>query len=129
MKYLLDTVTFLWILFDETERISAPALDALSDDRTELYFSAASAWEIAIKYSLGKLILKKPPAAWLPDIVMKMDLRALPIHTRHALACANLPWHHRDPFDRLLVCQANAEGLPLITPDPIFRRYRAATLW
>lgn len=129
MKYLLDTVTFLWMLFDETDRLSESAREALDNDRAELFFSAASAWEIAIKHSIGKLPLKKPPAAWLPEIVGKMDLHPLPIHARHALAVANLHWHHRDPFDRLLVCQAHSEGLTIITPDTIFRRYHVPIIW
>lgn len=129
MKYLLDTVVFLWVIFDERSRISATAISILEDPKNELFFSAASAWEIAIKYSLGKLELKKNPAEWLPDLISKMGLHPLPISQRHALEVGRLPYHHRDPFDRLLVAQAKTEGLPMITPDSLFKDYEMEVVW
>lgn len=129
MKYLLDTAPFLWMLFDDREHISDKAFGILSDPRSKLFLSAASTWEIAIKYSLGKLKLKKAPSSWLPSIMNRMDLQMLPIHIRHTMPLMNLPWKHKDPFDRLLVSQAMAEGLKIISPDKIFRQYKVPLIW
>lgn len=129
MKYLIDTVVFLWVIFDERNQITEKARTLLEDPKNELSFSAASAWEIAIKYSLGKLELKKNPAEWLPDLISKMGLHPLPISQRHALEVGRLPHHHRDPFDRLLVAQAKSEGLSMITPDSLFKDYEIEVVW
>lgn len=129
MKYLLDTAVFLWMLFDQRAACSRRALRLLEDPAHELFLSAASTWEIAIKYALGKLPLKQPPGSWLPDVIIRMGLSPLPITAAHTWAVAELPWHHRDPFDRLLVAQSRLETLPLISPDRMFRRYRVEVLW
>lgn len=129
MKYLLDTAIFLYMIFDQRDQISKKTLQVVQDFENELYFSAVSAWEIAIKYSLGKLVLQDPPQEWLPDIIFKMGLRPLPISQAHAFFVAKLPYHHRDPFDRLLIAQAKLEKLKIITPDKIFKKYRIPTVW
>ena len=129
MKLLLDTATFLWAIFDDKEKISRKALQALENAENELYLSAASTWEIAIKYALGKLDLAKDPADWLPRTIQKIGLKPLTITHQHALAVTHLPFHHKDPFDRLLAAQTKAEGLHLVTPDEIFRKYKVPVVW
>ena len=129
MKCLLDTVVFLWVIFDEREKLSRKVLSILNDGSVELYLSAVSVWEIAIKYSLGRLSLKKDPTHWLPEVILKMGLNPLSMSQRHALAVGKLPFHHKDPFDRLLICQARLEEWPVITPDAIFKKYRVPVIW
>lgn len=128
-KYLLDTAPFLWMLFDEPEHIPPTAIQLLTNPTNTLMLSAASTWEIAIKYSLGKLKLKKPPERWLIDLLPKMQVTPLPIHPRHTLGVAKLPWHHRDPFDRLLVAQALQDRLSIISPDTLLDRYHVERVW
>lgn len=122
MRVLLDTHVWLWMQA-EPGRFSDGARDTITDLANELLFSAASSWEIAIKWSLGKLDLPEPPDRYVPDRLASSGVTALPILHGHALAVAHLTRHHRDPFDRLLVAQAQAEGLPLLTADPAFDRY------
>lgn len=129
MKFLLDTATFLWAIFDEKEKISRKALQALENPEHELFLSAASTWEIAIKYSLGKLELQDDPADWLPRTIQKIGLKPLTITHQHTLAVTHLPFHHKDPFDRLLIAQAKSENLHLLSPDEIFRKYRVSVVW
>jgi PIN domain nuclease of toxin-antitoxin system len=124
---LLDTHCWLWMQA-EPEKFSAAARELVEDARTELLFSAASSWEIAIKYALGRLALPEPPAAYVPDRMASSGVTALPVQHTHALAVAELPRHHRDPFDRLLVAQARIEGVPILTADPEFSRYDVEVL-
>lgn len=99
------------------ERFSDHSLPLLRSLENDLYLSAASAWEIAIKYELGKLSLPTPPSRLVPELMSKSAVAALPIRHSHALHVAELPPHHRDPFDRLLVAQALLEDLPILTAD------------
>lgn len=117
------------MIFGERAKISKRALKILEDPSHTLHLSAASLWEIAIKYSLGKLSLEDHPERWLPDVVTQMGLKPLSIAQHHSLALAQLPWHHRDPFDRLLVVQAKSEGLTLVSPDRLLKRYKVPLLW
>ena len=103
-------------------------VEAGSEIENELYLSAASAWEIAIKYQLGKLQLPSRPAELIPELMSKTTVVALPIRHSHGLRVAELPPHHSDPFDRLLVAQAQLEGLPLLTADPQFEPYDVEVL-
>lgn len=105
------------------ERFSSPARHLLEDRQHALYLSAASAWEIAIKHALGKLRLPEAPVSYVPARVAALGVLALPIDHRHALHVASLPPHHRDPFDRMLVAQAQIEELPIMTADPVFSSY------
>jgi PIN domain nuclease of toxin-antitoxin system len=116
VKLLLDTQCWLWIQV-APERFSAQALALIRDDTNVLVLSAASCWEIAIKYALGKLPLPAPPEQYVPDRMQSSGVDALPVRMEHALRVANLPPHHRDPFDRVLVAQAQIERLPLLTAD------------
>ena len=124
---LLDTHVFLW-LQSAPERLSS-ALPLLADERTTLLLSAASSWEIAVKWGLGKLLLPEAPDIYVPDRMQRGAIDALPIVHSHALAVGKLPEHHRDPFDRILVAQAITEQIPLATADPALRVYAAELLW
>lgn len=122
MKVLLDTHAWLW-LQATPDRLSGEALAVASDPENDLYLSAASAWEIAIKYALGKLPLPEPPPEYVPTRLRTSGVVPLPVEHRHALHVASLPHHHRDPFDRLLIAQARLDDLVLLTSDPGFRPY------
>lgn len=105
------------------ERFSATALRRIEDLENELFLSAASSWEIAIKAALGKLPLPMPPADYVPDRMRSSGVVGLPIEHSHALHVASLPPHHRDPFDRLLIAQAQLERLTLLTADSKIAQY------
>jgi len=122
MRVLLDTQVWLWMLA-APDRLSAESRALLAAPENELLFSAASAWEIAIKHGLGKLHLPESPAQYIPRMMVHTSVTPLPVHHRHALHVAELPGHHRDPFDRLLVAQAQEEGVPIISADGQFRQY------
>ncbi|MFO1518337.1 MAG: type II toxin-antitoxin system VapC family toxin [bacterium] len=128
MSYLLDTAVFLWMIFGEEEKFSRKALKIV-EESDNLYLSAASLWEIAIKFSLGKLSLQKNPDTWLPDVIGQMNLKPLPITQGHALAVAQLPYHHKDPFDRLLIGQARREEMSILSPDRVFKKYKIPLVW
>ena len=128
MKLLLDTCTFLWVVNGSPELSSrAAALCRASDN--ELYVSAASAWEIVIKYAGGRLRLATPPAEFVPKQREAHGLAALAIDEESALQVSRLPPLHRDPFDRILVAQAIVHGLTILTPDPLVTQYPARTMW
>ena len=128
MKYLLDTAVWLWSV-GPVERLSREGRELLGDTTKEVYFSAASAWEISIKASLGKLRLPASPEAYIPKRLADQAIRSLPVFQRHALKVYSLPWHHQDPFDRLLIAQAQAEGMTILTADREFEKYDVAILW
>lgn len=121
MRALLDTQVWLWML-TEPARLG-PAHEIVEDIRNELLFSAASSWEISIKHALGRLPLPESPAMYVPQRIRSTGVISLPVEHSHALAVAELPHHHRDPFDRLLIAQAQLEGVPIITGDPFLERY------
>lgn len=116
MRVLLDTQCWLWMQVSP-ERFAPAALEIVSDTANELLLSAASCWEIAIKFALGKLPLPLSPAEYVPSRLQTSGVLTLPVSARHALHVATLPPHHRDPFDRLLVAQAQLEELSLLTAD------------
>ncbi len=122
LKVLLDTHAYLWWLADD-RRLSDDARRLLADPRTVAYVSAASIWEIAIKVKLGRLDLRG--ASSLADVteIAASDFAELPIRSRHAAAAGALPRHHDDPFDRMLVAQAQDEELVLLTRDAKLRAY------
>lgn len=127
MRILLDTQAWLW-LQTTPERLSDGALEAVSDPENDLFLSAASAWEIAIKYNLGKLPLPEPPAEYVPSRLATSGTAPLTVEHRHALHVASLPRHHRDPFDRLLVAQARLDGLTILTADAQLGAYEVVVL-
>jgi PIN domain nuclease of toxin-antitoxin system len=122
LRVLLDTQCWLWLQVSP-ERLSPAALKVAESSDNELLFSAASSWEIAIKNALGRLPLPAPPADYVPERMRSSGVVALPISHAHALQVASLPHHHRDPFDRLLIAQAQVERVPILTADPVFDRY------
>jgi PIN domain nuclease of toxin-antitoxin system len=128
MKLLLDTHTFLWWITDDPQ-LSVPALELIGDRHNSLYWSAASSWEVAIKYALGRLPLPDAPAIFLPAELGKNRIEPLPIVDEHAYQAGLLPRHHRDPFDRMLVAQAQVEALGLISNDPKVRLYDVDIYW
>ena len=128
MKYLLDTVVWLWSL-DSVGRINQQALELLNNGAEEIYFSAATAWEVSIKASLGKLKLPSAPARCISSFTERQRLRALPVTTLHAFKVYELPHHHRDPFDRLLIAQAIVEDMTILTADKDFRKYSVDIVW
>ena len=127
MKFLLDTAIFLWSL-DQNGQLNERALKVL-DGGEEIYHSAASSWEIAIKWGIGKLRLPKPPAQLIPEAMNRLGVRPLPITHSHSLAIAELPAHHKDPFDRMLIAQARSERMTLMTADLDIRAYAGEILW
>lgn len=110
------------------ERLSVKARALVDAGGHELYLSAASSWEIAIKYSVGKLRLPEPPGRYVPSRLEALRVVPLPIEHSHALHVATLPKHHRDPFDRVLIAQAQMENLQILTADPLFRAYDVTTI-
>ncbi len=121
MRLLLDTHVLIW--WDEGARLTAQVTDAIRG-ADQVYVSAATGWEIAIKASLGKLTTERRVA----DAVAESGFEELPIRLAHTEGVQGLPWHHRDPFDRLLVAQAVSERLTLVTRDRIFSKYGVKTL-
>lgn len=126
-RLLLDTHVVIWAATDY-ERLPASIQDALlSDD--DISISVATVWEMAINKSLGKLIMDIPLDAFLRGQLEALRARLLPINASHALAVEHFPFHHRDPFDRLLAAQALTEDLELVSADPIFDAYPVSRLW
>lgn len=126
-RFLLDTHVFLW-LQTSPERIRPELLDQLADAGSDLLLSAASSWEIAIKSALGKLTLPEPPARYVPAAARRSGVEPVPIGHTEALAVAELPAHHRDPFDRLIICQARQLRAKVVTVDPAFADYDVTTV-
>lgn len=128
MRILLDTCTFLWLAADAPE-LSAAAAKACADPSNDVFLSALSAWEIAIKHRLGRLPLPEPPQVYVPARRRWLRLDELPLDEQAAAHTHLLPDHHRDPFDRGLVAQAIVCGLTIATPDPLVRAYPVPTMW
>jgi PIN domain nuclease of toxin-antitoxin system len=128
VKYLLDTAVWLWSV-GPIERLSREGRELLADSSREIYFSAASAWEISIKASLGKLRLPDTPETYIPRRLADQAIQPLPVFQHHALKVYSLPWHHQDPFDRLLIAQAQSEEMTILTADRSFEKYDVAIMW
>ena len=124
MKVLIDTHVFLWFYL-EPHRIRQNAKNFLNDTiNNEIFVSHVTAWEISIKYGIGKLKIPDIPEIWVPDRIRRAGFVQLPIKIQHTLRVHNLPPIHRDPFDRLLISQANVENLTIVTEDPNFSKYQ-----
>lgn len=128
MKLLLDTHTFLWLL-DSPEKLSDRARDACQKPEHEIPLSTVSAWEIQIKAQLGKLTLGEPLAHIVAQQQADNGLQVLEITLPHVLAVNDLPLHHKDPFDRLLMAQSRVEKLHLVTADEQIGQYPVETYW
>jgi PIN domain nuclease of toxin-antitoxin system len=128
MKLLFDTHTFLWAIGGST-RLGAGCRRAILDPGNELLLSVASVWEMAIKVGLGKLRLGAPIPRLIDGARATLGIAILPIDLAHVMRVQDLPFHHRDPFDRLLVSQALAEGLGVLSADRVFDRYGVKRIW
>jgi PIN domain nuclease of toxin-antitoxin system len=125
VNLLLDTHALLWWL-DDSPRLGREARAHIAEPRNPVWVSAATAWEIAIKAGLGRLDLGEPPEACLPRELERGGFRPLAVGLDHALAVRGLPRHHDDPFDRMLIAQARAEGLAIVSADKAFATYDVA---
>jgi PIN domain nuclease of toxin-antitoxin system len=128
MRYLLDTVVWLWSV-GPTEKIGKDGLEILRTGGHEIYLSAASVWEISIKARSGKYKLPDEPARYIPNRLGTQGIRGLPISQTHALKANDLDLHHNDPFDRLIIAQALVENLTVLTPDQLFGKYPIEVVW
>ena len=128
MKLLLDTHAFLWWVMNDP-RLSSTARAAIADSASMVYVSAATGWEIAIKAGMGRLKLPYHAKEFVPQQIEINRFEVLPIALTHGLAVHDLPLLHRDPFDRLLVIQAQIEGLRLVTDDGLVQQYQVDILW
>ena len=128
MKLLLDTHTLLWLV-ENNPQLSQIALDLLVDPGNELLLSPATYWELAIKISIRKYQLADPLADYIAEAVQLYGLSILPIGVKHAEAIVNLPHHHKDPFDRMLIAQSIVENVALVSSDEAFDAYPIQRLW
>ena len=128
MKILLDTHAFIW-WFNEPEKLSTKALAILTDRGHEVFLSVVSVWEMQIKMQAGKLKLAIPLRQLVREQVQTNGLRLLPVVLKHVLTLDSLPAHHKDPFDRLLVAQANVESVFLVSGDPMLSGYPVKLVW
>ncbi|MGH9513568.1 MAG: type II toxin-antitoxin system VapC family toxin [Terriglobales bacterium] len=128
MKYLLDTMVWLWSV-GPAERIGSMGLEVLSSAAEEVYLSAVSSLEIAIKAKLGKFRLPDIPGRYVPKRLAEQTIRPLSVTQEHSLKVYDLPMHHRDPFDRLIVAQAIIEEMTILTSDQTFGKYPVNVVW
>jgi PIN domain nuclease of toxin-antitoxin system len=128
MRLLFDTHSFMW-WESEPNKLSRKAADALRDPANQLVLSVASVWEMQIKLQLGKLQSRLPLPQLIENQRRNNRLKVLPVTLAHVLALQDLPFHHKDPFDRLLIAQANVEGAVLLSHDPMFAQYPVHLLW
>ena len=128
MNGILDTRTFLWMVTDD-RRLSATARNVIGDGANQLFLSAASIWEIVLMAAAGRLHVQGGPARFLEREIQRNRLSPLPIQPAHVLRVPSLPAIHKDPFDRLLIAQAQVENLPLITTDREITRYPVQVIW
>lgn len=128
MRFLLDSHTLIWAV-DTPVKLTRPAMQALSNPAAMRYISTATIWEIAIKVGKGRLPLSLPYRRWIEKAISDLVLVILPVTLDHAEHLIGLPFHHRDPFDRMLASQALVEGIPLIGGDAMFDAYGVTRIW
>ncbi len=128
MNILLDTHAFLWFV-DDSPRLSQSARVSIESNDAQPFISMASLWEMAIKISLGKLHLKEPYEKFIPQQLAMNGIGVLNLSMEHTAAVAILPFHHRDPFDRLIAVQARIEKMTLVSADPVFESYGIERVW
>ena len=128
MQALLDTNAFLWWAADDA-KLSAIALSTISNPENEIFFSVASAWEIIIKTRIGKLNLPESAESYIPARIEHYFFQVIPMEMEHVLQIWNLPNHHKDPFDRVLIAQSQVESLPIITKDEKISLYDVEVIW
>jgi PIN domain nuclease of toxin-antitoxin system len=128
MKALLDTHTFLWWITDQP-RLPRGIRTIIENGENDLLVSAASGWEIMIKFQLGRLLLPEEPEDYLMDQIQQNAFQTLPIRLEHSLRLRRLPPLHKDPFDRMLIAQAHFENIPILTSDSLIARYPVEVVW
>lgn len=128
MTFLLDTHTFLWLAI-EPEQLSPAVLNLVEQGDTELLFSAASGWEIALLAKLGRIVLPESPDIFIPAAMQALQVTPMPIGFTTAIAAASLPLIHRDPFDRILVAEAIRNNITLLSKDAIIPKYGVRVVW
>jgi PIN domain nuclease of toxin-antitoxin system len=128
MRFLIDTHCWLW-MYSASEKLNDAAKALMHGSENTAFFSAVSAAEIGIKSGIGKLRLPQPAKEYVVSRIEHSGMKTIPLHIHHALRVAELPQHHRDPFDRLLIAQAQAEGLPLMTADSTIAKYDVEIIW
>lgn len=128
MTYLLDTHALIWAA-DDDERLGAKARPVIVDDTSTLAVSVASAWELSIKAGSGRLCLAPNVVNWFAQATRIGRIQVLPVELDHLADLESLPRHHGDPFDRMIICQARALGLTILTCDRAFGDYDVQTLW
>jgi len=128
MKVLLDTHAFLWWITDDP-KLSLRVRGIISDGENEIFISAATGWEIAIKSQIGRLKLPDEPQRFILEQLKINGMKSLPIEMRHALHVSTLPAYHQDPFDRILIAQAQMEDLPVLSADPEIGKYEVTIIW
>jgi len=128
MKYLLDTMIWLWSV-STPEKIGDSGLQLLDNGEAEIYLSVVSSWEIAIKARLGKYKLPETPDRYIPRKLARQGIHPLTVELGHSLKVFSLPLHHHDPFDHLLIAQAIVEGMTILTTDREFAKYPVEVLW
>ena len=128
MKILLDTCTFIWIV-EGSAQLSPVAIKLFQNPEHDVFLSSISVWEILVKHRLGKLNLSLEPEEYITDGRRKHRIVSLPLHEGHTFHLARLPDHHRDPFDRMLICQAIEAGLVILTPDANIKSYPVNVKW
>ena len=128
MRHLLDAHSVIWAL-DDPSKLGPAAVTALQDPANQLLLGAGTMWELGIKTALGKLMLSLPFRKWMDKAMADLGLTVLPITLDHAEGQTGLPFHHRDPFDRLLAAQALVEGIPVVSADAVFDQYGVNRIW
>lgn len=128
MRYLIDTHTFLWFVTNDS-KLSHDALDLIENDANAIFLSIASLWEMGIKFSIGKLKIHKPFQEFVDEQIHVNQLQLLNIEPSHITMVSILPFHHRDPFDRMLIAQAITEKMSIISADTAFDSYGITRLW
>ena len=128
MNILLDTCSFLWLISDSPE-LSLNARRLFEDPANDVFLSVASAWEIIVKHNLGKLPLPELPHDFIKNNRIRHRIETLPLEEAAVLQLSRLPEYHKDPFDRIIICQAIAAGMAILTPDTHISRYPVRTEW
>jgi PIN domain nuclease of toxin-antitoxin system len=128
VRALLDSHAFLWAVADDA-RLSDQAREVIRDRRNDILFSPATAYEIALKAAIGRLSLPDPVDVYISSRLGLFGFMPLPVEVHHGVRAGTLPPIHRDPWDRLLVAQAQIEGLPILTTDPAIGQYDVETIW
>jgi PIN domain nuclease of toxin-antitoxin system len=128
VKYLLDTMVWLWSV-GPSKMIGTAGLEIIASAEEEVYLSAASSWEIAIKTRLGKFQLPEPPGRYVPKRLAEQGIRSLSINQDHSLRVYDLPAHHADPFDRMIIVQAMVEQMTVLTSNREFEKYQIDVIW